>query len=89
MPLRQTSNSINAAYACAVRYLFQYPNETVVLFFNPDDSYVHIIDAATIVSDADIPMISPERIRFAGTFADLCAITLATDAASADLVRNP
>ena len=82
MSIHQFAKELPSAAREAANYLFLHPDETIVIFLDPDKPGLHIIDALSITTEADLPLISPSSILFSGTKAVLDTFTIAALAAA-------
>lgn len=77
MPLNITAVSFPEALTAAVPMMSSHPDDVIVIFQNPDNTFIHAVDASTLSTWDDAPMIKPNNIRFVGSYHDLAAILIA------------
>jgi Tfp pilus assembly protein PilO len=77
MPLNITAVSFPEALFGSLPFMSSNPDIIVVFFQNPDNTFLHAVDAVSLDASADAPLIKPTSIRFVGSYHDLAAILVA------------
>lgn len=82
MHIHEIAAQFPTAARTAANHLFKCPDDTIVIFIDPDNPGIHVIDAESIATEPNLPMISPVSILFCGTKAVMDTLAIAAIAAA-------